>query len=1214
MPEHATFAPKPTPPQRKVPTAPPAVGALQRLQGGAGNAAVTALVAQRLAESPGSCPTPPVAPVPMAPAADPKFAAATADVKAKAAGAKAHPPARAEVKAAQDAAVAPPDDKEAQAKAAHTGKMDAAKPGNFDKAAFVAAVKAAIAAKAPKNLDEADKFAGSGKADQVKNEVAGKVAAGKEQSVKAVADTAKATPDAAGARDKPVAALPPVPEAKTPAPPNPTATAPKPAPAEQLRLGAGTCQSNATMAEAGVTDEQLAKSNEPEFTNALDAKKAVAAHDAAGPAQVRQQEGQVLAAATAHADASAKTGLAAMSSAKGAALQKAMAGKQTTKSKDEDERKRIAGEIKKIFDATKTEVETILGGIDAEVTKRFEAGEAKAKEAFTADHQKRMWDYKVRRYTGPLGPSLWLKDLFLKMPPEADNLFLESKKVYETKMAGVIDDVADFIGKELTRAKDRVAKGRADVQKFVVEQPANLQKIAGQAAGEIGSQFDELEKSVDEKQNALVDDLAEKYSEARDAVDAEIKKLQAENQGLVGQAVAAVTGAVDTIKKLKDMLLGVLARAANAVDKIIKDPMKFLENFVNAVKAGIQKFLGNIVEHLKKGLQGWLFGALADAGIEIPEKFDLRGVIRLLLSVFGLTWTSVRGRIVKQVGEPVMGKLETGVDFIKAIVTEGLPGAWKWVVGKLSDLKDQVMGQIRDFVITKIITAGITWLISLLNPAAAFVKACKMIYDAVMWFVDNAERLEQFADSVLDSVESIADGGVGAVAGLIENTLARAVPMLISGLASLLGLGGVGAKIASLLEKVRGPVGKAVDWLVAKAVKHGKKLMTKLKNSKAGKFVKGVKDKARSAYDKGKAKAKALYEKGKAKVKAVWEKGKAKVKGAVAGVSGGLKALYTRLRHLVFRERFTVAGESHTLFTRKQAPQVVFVASDPKPVSSLGDAEVDKLHTEFASTMNEYASLVASYANAPDTPESVDKLERDAARLRDKARELQGRLLAKVRAAMSASGPGRHAPGIGDVGPHSSKLASLRPKDKGKRVPVWMMESEHVIPDGMLRAALMSLDRTRKVAKVDTGYHDQTTVMIYRAAAASKTSIDQDLIRRMRNVVGMIRFRAGGDDDRLRKGASSRPSDDKRTKKDDWRNYVRDQFDRRVLPTFLALAFKASERTKAAVKAEQLTVGDARGVGAPPMATDAQIDSAYNAQRTHMLNLIEQQRAAADAD
>jgi hypothetical protein len=71
------------------------------------------------------------------------------------------------------------------------------------------------------------------------------------------------------------------------------------------------------------------------------------------------------------------------------------------------------------------------------------------------------------------------------------------------------------------------------------------------------------------------------------------------------------------------------------------------------------------------------------------------------------------------------------------------------------------MSQIKDFVITKIITAGITWLISLLNPAAAFIKACKLIYDAVMWFIDNAARLKDFVDSILDSVESIAAGGVG---------------------------------------------------------------------------------------------------------------------------------------------------------------------------------------------------------------------------------------------------------------------------------------------------------------------------------------------------------------------------------------------------------------------------------------------------------------------
>ncbi|MCI3227208.1 hypothetical protein GXP76_34500, partial [Streptomyces sp. NP-1717] len=117
------------------------------------------------------------------------FRKVKADVAAKKARVAAHPPAVGEAKASQDASVAPPDDKEAQGKAANAEKMDAAKPGEFDKEAFIEAVNKAIDAQAPKNLDEADKFSKSGKADQVKAEVDGKVADGKESSAKDI-DTA----------------------------------------------------------------------------------------------------------------------------------------------------------------------------------------------------------------------------------------------------------------------------------------------------------------------------------------------------------------------------------------------------------------------------------------------------------------------------------------------------------------------------------------------------------------------------------------------------------------------------------------------------------------------------------------------------------------------------------------------------------------------------------------------------------------------------------------------------------------------------------------------------------------------------------------------------------------------------------------------------------------------------------------------------------------
>ena len=52
---------------------------------------------------------------------------------------------------------------------------------------------------------------------------------------------------------------------------------------------------------------------------------------------------------------------------------------------------------------------------------------------------------------------------------------------------------------------------------------------------------------------------------------------------------------------------------------------------------------------------GWLFGQLADAGIELPDTFDIKGIIKLLASIFGLTWANIRNRIVKQIGEKAMG-------------------------------------------------------------------------------------------------------------------------------------------------------------------------------------------------------------------------------------------------------------------------------------------------------------------------------------------------------------------------------------------------------------------------------------------------------------------------------------------------------------------------------------------------------------------------------
>jgi hypothetical protein len=403
-------------------------------------------------------------------------------------------------------------------------------------------------------------------------------------------------------------------------------------------------------------------------------------------------------------------------------------------------------------------------------------------------------------------------------------------------MQGVISSVADVIGAELTRAKQRIAKGRDELQAEVRKLPADLQALGKQAAGEFAGKFDELTQSVNDKGTELVDTLASKYTEALKAVDEQIAAEKEKNKGLIAKVVDAVKGIIDTILTLKDLLLGVLAKAAQAVGAIIKDPIGFLGRLVSGVGAGLRAFMANIANHLKKGLVSWLLGAAAKAGLQLPERFDLKGILALIASMLGLTWAFIRSRVVaKGVPEQAMSAVESTVPEAQKIQSEGIGGVWEQLKDKVGDLKETLLSKIAEYLIPTVIIAGITWIISLLNPASAFIKACKAIIDIVTFIVDRGAQIIAFVNAVLDAILAIARGGAGGVSGLIETALASAIPVLIGFLAALLGISGLTDKVRKLFQSLSKPVRKAVDWITDKIAALGKKIWAKLKPKAKGK-------------------------------------------------------------------------------------------------------------------------------------------------------------------------------------------------------------------------------------------------------------------------------------------------------------------------------------------------------------------------------------------
>lgn len=287
---------------------------------------------------------------------------------------------------------------------------------------------------------------------------------------------------------------------------------------------------------------------------------------------------------------------------------------------------------------------------------------------------------------------------------------------------------------------------------------------------------------------------------------------------------------------VKPGLTGYIKKTGAALKSILKNPMPFLGNLVAAAKLGFTNFGDHFGEHLKAGLIDWLTGSLE--GVYIPKALSLLELGKFALSVLGITWAQIRGKIVKVLGpngETVMKGLETGFDIVVALVKGGTAAAWELIKEKLNYLKDTVIGGIVDFVTDTIVKKAIPKLIGMFIPGAGFIPAIISIYDTVMVFVQKILKIIQVVTAFIDSIVTIAAGNITAAANRVESILGGLLSLAISFLAGFLGLGKVTDKIMAVIRKVRASVDKAIDAAIAWVVAKAKALFAKLFGKKEDK-------------------------------------------------------------------------------------------------------------------------------------------------------------------------------------------------------------------------------------------------------------------------------------------------------------------------------------------------------------------------------------------
>jgi hypothetical protein len=258
-----------------------------------------------------------------------------------------------------------------------------------------------------------------------------------------------------------------------------------------------------------------------------------------------------------------------------------------------------------------------------------------------------------------------------------------------------------------------------------------------------------------------------------------------------------------------------LRRARGAFNSILQYPVRFVGYLVRAGRMGFEMFASRIGEHLKSALIRWIVGPLGAAGVYIPQSFSLIEILKLVLSVLGLTWQNIRAKLVRIIPEPVLAGLERTVGILVTLVREGPVAAWEQIKDELSELKDSLVSQITEMVSTEVVKAAVTKLASMLTPAGAVIQAIIAIYNTIMFFVQKINQIGAVVGSFVNSLAAIAAGQVTTAAKRVEQTMANTLTLIIAFLARFAGLGNIPEKVVGIIRRIRQPIDRGLDKIVA---------------------------------------------------------------------------------------------------------------------------------------------------------------------------------------------------------------------------------------------------------------------------------------------------------------------------------------------------------------------------------------------------------------
>ncbi|HSM49605.1 MAG TPA: hypothetical protein VK872_17425, partial [Draconibacterium sp.] len=418
----------------------------------------------------------------------------------------------------------------------------------------------------------------------------------------------------------------------------------KPIADERITLEAESGKIDEKMAENDVDEQQLEESDEPKFVNSLNEKRNSQAEAANVKDDYRDIELEKLDKDKKSAKSFVNGKVENIHEVRESEFGKVDTVKNATKTADELKRKEISDHIEKIYTDSEKNVTEKLNALETSVNTEFDSIMNTANQHFKENvnnglDEEFTWEWAAKK--------LDRKDYNQRV----EKVFVRESNKYTQELSQALNPLTTKIADTLNSIIEEIQAAKNAVIVYVNGLESSLAAIGVESAKGVLEKFGNLENSVNEKQEALTNNLAKKYADGVMSLETQFKEIMDSRKSWLEKALDAIVDAIKEIINLLADLKKALERAADYAGRIIKSPGRFFNNLVKGATAGFNSFVKNIGKHLLEGALAWVTGEMSEAGIQLPKEFDFKGILSIILQVLGITFANVKEIAKKVIGE-----------------------------------------------------------------------------------------------------------------------------------------------------------------------------------------------------------------------------------------------------------------------------------------------------------------------------------------------------------------------------------------------------------------------------------------------------------------------------------------------------------------------------------------------------------------------------------